>query len=412
MNKNPPPTRPDNPFADRDRIRYEVAAPFLKGCGLEIGAGIYPQRLLADAKCLNYDLRGAEELGRLFGSEIHSEVRSLESIGQDFPEGADFLIAHNVLEHTADPIGTLIAWHGYVRDGGTVVLSLPDKNACPDNKRLEPPIGHLIYDYLLGRDAHAFESREHILSNCLGWITDYGDLAAHGVNYASDGLLSMLFERNVDTHWHAFTQSLTEKTVLAACVFGDHRAEILAKADFTTTHPRTVGDIILVYRLWKGAGTGRGFEYSITPELRRAREDLRLALARVEACPPPDGKVLDLEGTPELFPGNGVYPAWIDRSDRPEFIDLDPPFVREQGHCFMKSGLIAREPGDTMENPAQSRFQLLENGVALGPAHSLHQRVRDTGAGSYSHWRDSLYFSASDNSDPNFNGKRYRLVLG
>ncbi|WP_173983133.1 glycosyltransferase [Magnetospirillum sp. SS-4] len=50
-----------------------------------------------------------------------------------------------------------------------------------------------------------------------------------------------------------------------------------------------------------------------------------------------------------------------------------------------------------------------ENGRRLGPGHSLHDLIRQKGRGRYSHWGTTLYFSASDDSDPRSNGRRYTL---
>ncbi len=58
-----------------------------------------------------------------------------------------------------------------------------------------------------------------------------------------------------------------------------------------------------------------------------------------------------------------------------------------------------------------SSLVLLENGHLLGPAHVLHQEIRDLGAGRYSHWQDTVRFSASDGSDPRSNGRRYTAVV-
>lgn len=58
-----------------------------------------------------------------------------------------------------------------------------------------------------------------------------------------------------------------------------------------------------------------------------------------------------------------------------------------------------------------SQLVLLEDGRPLGPAHSAHTQIRHKGEGRYSHWNDDLIFSASDNSDPGTNGKRYEIVV-
>lgn len=70
--------------------------------------------------------------------------------------------------------------------------------------------------------------------------------------------------------------------------------------------------------------------------------------------------------------------------------------------------------GDNNESPRRSNLQLLENGKPLGPAHALHDTIRATGLGAYSHWGLSgsiLQFSTSDNSDPRQNGRKYSFYF-
>jgi len=42
--------------------------------------------------------------------------------------------------------------------------------------------------------------------------------------------------------------------------------------------------------------------------------------------------------------------------------------------------------------------------------HAIHGDIAKQGNGRYSHWGNSLVFSASDNSDPNTNGRSYWVV--
>src|SRR5947208_1885815 len=65
---------------------------------------------------------------------------------------------------------------------------------------------------------------------------------------------------------------------------------------------------------------------------------------------------------------------------------------------------------NSMETPQRSRALLCENGKLIGTAHSQHADIRDKGAGLFSHWRNEVLFSSSDNSDPNTNGRTYSLV--
>jgi hypothetical protein len=53
----------------------------------------------------------------------------------------------------------------------------------------------------------------------------------------------------------------------------------------------------------------------------------------------------------------------------------------------------------------------LEDGRPTGEAHSGHRDIAQQGRGLYSHWAQTLYFSATDNSDPNENGRTYSLLI-
>jgi len=69
--------------------------------------------------------------------------------------------------------------------------------------------------------------------------------------------------------------------------------------------------------------------------------------------------------------------------------------------------LLFANGGDSSSGGNVSNVVLYENGKPLGPAHSVHNTIRTVGNGAYSHWRNSLYLSASDNSDPRTNGRVY-----
>ncbi|MGC4099112.1 MAG: hypothetical protein QM706_18530 [Nitrospira sp.] len=58
-----------------------------------------------------------------------------------------------------------------------------------------------------------------------------------------------------------------------------------------------------------------------------------------------------------------------------------------------------------------SRLVLLEDGKPIGQPHAMHDEIRNKGAGNYSHWEQSLYFSALDCTDPRSNGKRYEVSI-
>lgn len=76
-------------------------------------------------------------------------------------------------------------------------------------------------------------------------------------------------------------------------------------------------------------------------------------------------------------------------------------FALDRGNWFVASR------SDSPEAPDASTLALFEDGRRIGPPHSPHQGVADSGGGRYSHWRNEVVFSASDSSDPRVNGRRY-----
>lgn len=78
---------------------------------------------------------------------------------------------------------------------------------------------------------------------------------------------------------------------------------------------------------------------------------------------------------------------------------------REIGHCYM----VSLPWGLESDKQGRSRLLVYEDGRPLGPAHSLHETVRQHGRGAFSHWGGSLLFSSSDNTDPRSNGRAYQI---
>jgi hypothetical protein len=82
--------------------------------------------------------------------------------------------------------------------------------------------------------------------------------------------------------------------------------------------------------------------------------------------------------------------------------------------------VIARGPAavrlealaDSEDNTERSPVVIYEDQTPLGPAHSSHADIRNLGRGRFSHWRrQGFVFAASDNSNPNTNGRYYFAVL-
>jgi hypothetical protein len=102
------------------------------------------------------------------------------------------------------------------------------------------------------------------------------------------------------------------------------------------------------------------------------------------------------------------------------------PFQHEEGLAW-RIVLSTREKPDDMTRYRGSA-QLFEDERALGPAHSPVRDIAALGGGRFSFWSatpdgvatpngeglylGSVYFASSDGSDPNTNGRTYRLLAG
>ncbi|MGZ3278353.1 MAG: hypothetical protein ACXU82_09590 [Caulobacteraceae bacterium] len=91
--------------------------------------------------------------------------------------------------------------------------------------------------------------------------------------------------------------------------------------------------------------------------------------------------------------------------------DLDTSRLRHRdGFCWETETSPDDFPETDHEgDPRASCLILSEDGRDLGPGHSAIDMVAQKGHGLYSHWRNVLYLSASDNSDPTTNGRRYEV---
>lgn len=112
--------------------------------------------------------------------------------------------------------------------------------------------------------------------------------------------------------------------------------------------------------------------------------------------------------------GDVGYGTWIGRINGTLPAALwGSRFSHVSGHCY--SYPLKAELADSKAEPNRSSLILTENSTALGPPHSVHSEIMEQGQGRFSHWTDGqsscLYFSTSDNSDPNDNGWQYAIEL-
>lgn len=146
--------------------RRELAARYLHGSGIEIGALQKPLPLPFDAN-VQYVDRLTIEAARIEFSElgdiplvtptIITDAGTLTAIPN---ESYDFCIACNVIEHMRDPLGALRHWLRVVKPGGIVFLECPNHVNFMDKLRPVTPLDHLIADHV-DRESRAELDRQH-----------------------------------------------------------------------------------------------------------------------------------------------------------------------------------------------------------------------------------------------------------
>lgn len=152
----------------RERVRARFA-PLLRGRGLEIGALNAPFPFEPGTDVLYSDVLTREQVEAMYpGSrlpDIHSDSESFPTVA----DGTfDFVVANHVLEHVTSPIDALREWRRILRDGGLLMLALPDKRFTFDAPRERTALAHLIEDSASRSDprernyAHLLEWAEHV----------------------------------------------------------------------------------------------------------------------------------------------------------------------------------------------------------------------------------------------------------
>ncbi len=158
---------------------------------------------------------------------------------------------------------------------------------------------------------------------------------------------------------------------------------------------------------WSLAAARRDGGLPVSLELTAGPHTLRLTN--------PDGTGCNLDYL-ELVAAKAPYaeaPQWLGQADGPyRYLvplsgTLAPTRIRaEIASCYTVP--IGRPYlGDGVKDVPASKLRLFEDGQELGPAHAAHADIRAQGRGRFSHWVDWIYFSASDNSDPRRNGRKY-----
>lgn len=157
--------RPQRLCAARDEVRATVAASYLQGEGIEIGALTTPLPVPSGVRVRYLEKYTVAQMKAQFGvaglgladfgideaavvsPDLLDDAETLARVGDN---AQDFVIANHVLEHLQNPVRAFANMLRVTRHGGIVYLALPDMRRCFDHRRRPTPLEHVLRDYEQG----------------------------------------------------------------------------------------------------------------------------------------------------------------------------------------------------------------------------------------------------------------------
>jgi SAM-dependent methyltransferase len=189
--------------------RASIAAHYLRGLGLEIGA-LHRSLPLPPGVSAHYvDAAPIEQLRKRFPGIANIRppdiVDNGEQLGTVADATYDFIIANHFLEHTENPFATLGNFVRVLRPGGRIYMAVPDKRWTFDRDRPITTLDHLLTDYREGpqvsRRAH-YDEWLRIIDHHTG-----DELARRTEAFIRDG---------VNIHFHVWTIAEMSEMFMAA----------------------------------------------------------------------------------------------------------------------------------------------------------------------------------------------------
>jgi predicted SAM-dependent methyltransferase len=209
----------------RNEPRTYLAARFLSGVGIEIGALHRPVTLPEVCSVRYVDRMSTDDLWSEYPEwekkdlcqiDIVDDGETLVTIAD---ESLDFIVANHFLEHCEDPIGTLLVHLRRLRPGGHLFYAIPDKRHSFDRVRPVTSVEHLANDHRDGgrasREAHFFEFAQLVQKSATP--------ALHG---------QKLLEAGYSIHYHVWTSTEFLQLLVHIQNTHDARLELVALQTF------------------------------------------------------------------------------------------------------------------------------------------------------------------------------------
>jgi|GEM_PF-384044 len=199
--------------------RELIAAAYLSGHGIEIGALHNPLKIPAHAKALYVD-----RLNKAGLYEHYPELKKFNLVEVDIidngeklstipTDSQDFVIANHFLEHCEDPLATLENLLRVIRPGGMIYMAVPDKRRTFDRDRQITSLEHLIQDHAKGAEG---SRRQHYRE----WVTEvephFGRFGPNTPAEVIDRRIEELIQQSYSIHFHCWTSQETLEMLIHA----------------------------------------------------------------------------------------------------------------------------------------------------------------------------------------------------
>lgn len=193
----------------RFELRHYFGNRYLFGEGLEIGALWCPLQITnGQAHVKHVDRVSKEESAQHYGLDFDAlvepdyllEADNLHTIPSN---SVDFLIANHVLEHTDDPIGTMVEWLRVLKEEGVLYITIPNYRANEYDYRRKPAtLDHLISDY----DDASNQKQPDKIGHWKEFIISVLGLEEQSVKFEQK--LAEYIKADERTHFHVYNASL------------------------------------------------------------------------------------------------------------------------------------------------------------------------------------------------------------
>ena len=203
-------------------VRKKLSFRYLRGSGLDIGALHNPLEVPPGVTVTYVDYATREENIKKFPLIDASRIVVTDYVADGcelagIPNASqDFVIANHVLEHSANPLQTLLHWHRVLKGAGILFMTIPNGDKSFDYGREITTIGHLADDYELVKagDMEKFKEknwahyREFVEISIPNLHRVQRNLKTYETAEARNAYIDKLArESSDDAHFHVFTKA-------------------------------------------------------------------------------------------------------------------------------------------------------------------------------------------------------------